>query len=132
MDIGDRASITKTFTKQEVEDFAKVSMDDNPIHLDDEYAKGTRFGQRIVHGLLVSSLLSGIIGSKLPGTGAVYLGQSLKFIAPVFIGEEVTAEVEVTQIRKDKPIATLSTRITKANGEVAVEGEAVAMFPRPE
>lgn len=129
MKTGDRASLKKAFTEQEVEDFAKISMDDNPIHLDDEFAKGTRFGQKIVHGMLVSSLLSGVMGSRLPGKGAVYLGQSLKFTAPVFIGEEVTAEAEVIHIREDKPIATLRTKITKSNGEVAVEGEAVVMFP---
>ena len=130
MKTGDRASLKKAFTEQEVEDFAKLSMDYNPIHLDEEFAKGTRFGQKIVHGMLVSSLLSGVMGSRLPGKGAVYLGQSLKFTAPVFIGEEVTAEAEVIHIREDKPIATLRTKITKNNGEVAVEGEAVVMFPR--
>ncbi len=123
--VGDRATLRKAFTEEEVVRFARTSADDNPVHLDSEYAGGTVFGQRIVHGLLVASLFSGLLGGKLPGHGTVYLGQTLSFRAPVYIGEEVTASVEVVNVREDKPIVTLRTLCLKPDGTVAVEGEAV-------
>ena len=123
--IGDKTMLNKTFSEKEVEEFAKVSTDDNPIHLDKEYAASTVFGQRIVHGLLVSSLFSGLIGGKLPGHGSVYLGQTLSFKAPVYINEEIKVSVEVIKIREDKPIITLKTLCIKIDGTVAIEGEAV-------
>ena len=126
--IGDKATLSKAFTGNEVEQFAEISSDDNPIHLNQEYAEGTVFGQRIVHGLLVSSLFSGLIGGKLPGHGAVYLGQSLNFKAPVYINEEVEASVEVVKVREDKPILTLRTLCVKSDGTIAIEGEAVVKF----
>jgi acyl dehydratase len=123
--IGDKTMLNKTFSEKEVEEFAKVSTDDNPIHLDKEYAVNTVFGQRVVHGLLVSSLFSGLIGGKLPGHGSVYLGQTLSFKAPVYINEEIKVSVEVIKIREDKPIITLKTLCIKIDGTVAIEGEAV-------
>src|ERR1700741_648739 len=81
---GDTASVTKTFTQEEIEKFADLSGDHNPIHLDEEHAKGTRFGRRIAHGMLTSSLISNVIGNDLPGAGSIYLGQTLQFLAPVF------------------------------------------------
>ncbi len=123
--IGDKAILSKAFVEKEVELFAEISTDDNPIHLDQKYAEGTVFGQRIVHGLLVSSLFSGLIGGKLPGHGAVYLGQSLSFKAPVYINEDVEVSVEVIKVREDKPIITLRTLCVKSDGTIAVEGEAV-------
>lgn len=123
--IGDKATLKKTFSESEVEHFAKISLDDNPIHLDKKYAKNTVFGQPIVHGILVASLLSGLMGGKFPGHGSIYLGQTLKFMAPVFIDEEVEASVEIINIREDKPIITLKTRCVKGDGTVVLEGEAV-------
>jgi acyl dehydratase len=123
--VGDKATLRKAFTEGEVENFAKISLDDNPIHLDREYAKSTVFGQPIVHGILVASLLSGLMGGKFPGHGTVYLGQTLKFMAPVYIDEEVEASVEVVKIREDKPIITLKTQCVKSDGNIALEGEAV-------
>jgi len=123
--IGDKATLRKAFSESEVKDFAKISLDDNPIHLDREYAESTVFGQPIVHGILVASLLSGLMGGKFPGHGTVYLGQSLNFKAPVYIDEEVEASVEVVKIREDKPIITLKTQCMKNDGTVALEGEAV-------
>ena len=123
--IGDKATLRKAFSKSEVECFAKISLDDNPIHLDREYSEGTVFGQPIVHGILVASLLSGLMGGKFPGHGTVYLGQTLKFMAPVYINEEVVASVEVVKIREDKPIITLKTQCVKSDGTIALEGEAV-------
>ena len=123
--VGDKANLSKTFSESEVEHFAKISLDDNPIHLNKEYAESTVFGQRIVHGILVASLLSGLMGGKFPGHGTVYLGQSLNFKAPVYIDEEVEASVEVIKIREDKPIITLKTLCVKSDGIIAIEGEAV-------
>lgn len=125
LNIGDTASIHKTFTNEEVDQFAKLSLDRNPIHLDEDFAKNTVFGKRIVHGILVASLFSGLLGDKLPGKGTIYLGQKLSFKKPVFIGEEVTASVEITNIREDKPIVTLKTICVNNTNEVVIDGEAV-------
>jgi len=127
--VGDTASISKAFTEEEVRQFADMSQDTNPIHLDDEFAKNSVFGQKIVHGMLVSSLFSGLVGMHLPGEGTIYLGQNTKFKAPIMIGEEVTASVEITNIREDKPIITLRTQIVNSQGKVAIEGEAVVKAP---
>jgi acyl dehydratase len=126
--VGDKATLKKAFTESEVESFVKISLDDNPIHLDREYAETTAFGQPIVHGILVASLLSGLMGGKFPGHGSVYLGQSLNFKAPVYIDEEVEASVEVIKIREDKPIITLKTLCMKSDGTIAIEGEAVLKY----
>ena len=123
--VGDKATLCKAFTEDEVRLFSKISLDDNPIHLNQEYAENTVFEQRIVHGILVASLLSGLMGGKFPGHGTVYLGQSLSFKAPVYIDEEVVASVEIIKVREDKPIITLKTQCIKNDGTIAIEGEAV-------
>ena len=123
--VGNSASASKTFTNKDVEEFADLSNDNNPVHLDEEYAKLTIFGQRIVHGMLVASLFSGLLGDKLPGKGTIYLGQTLSFTGPVPIGEEVTATVEIINIRDDKPIITLRTLCVNSKGNTVIDGEAV-------
>jgi acyl dehydratase len=123
--VGDKASLSKTFTEEEVFQFAEISTDKNPLHLDKSFGASSIFGERIVHGMLVASLFSGLIGMELPGQGSIYLGQILSFKAPVAIGEEVTATVEIIKIRTDKPIVTLRTVCVNAKGVVAIEGEAV-------
>jgi len=127
-EIGQTATIEKTLDKQVVVAFASVSEDYNPIHLDEDFAKTTQFERPIVHGMLASSLISGLLASKVPGAGSIYLGQSLKFLRPIFVGETVTAKVEVISVREDKPIAVISTQVLNANGEVAVDGEATVMY----
>jgi acyl dehydratase len=127
-EIGQTATIEKTLDKQTVVAFASVSEDYNPIHLDEDFAKTTQFERPIVHGMLASSLISGLLASKVPGAGSIYLGQYLKFLRPIFVGETVTAKVEVTSVREDKPIAVISTQVLNANGEVAVDGEATVMY----
>lgn len=122
--IGDKASVTKAFTEEDVQQFAAISLDKNPIHLDAEYAKNTIFKQRVVHGALVASLFSGVIGMDLPGEGTIAMGQTVKFLRPVFIGDEVTASVEVASIVEGKPIVTLKITGTNSRGEVVIEGEA--------
>ena len=123
--IGDSASIIKRFVEEDILIFSELSQDKNPIHLDSNFASKTNFGRKIVHGMLIASLFSGLLGEKLPGKGTIYLGQTITFIKPVFINEEVTASVEIQYIRKDKPIYTLKTICeTKLNG-IVVDGEAI-------
>ncbi len=126
--IGDAATRTKTITDDDIRTFAELSGDYNPIHLDDEYAASTRFGRRIAHGMLAASLISATLANELPGRGTVYLSQSLRFVAPVFPGDTVTARVTVTKVREDKPIVTLETVCTNQNGEPVVRGEAVVLL----
>ncbi|MFM5785037.1 MaoC family dehydratase [Aeromonas caviae] len=127
--VGMKASLTKRFGPAEVAAFAGLSEDFNPLHLDPDFAATTVFERPIVHGMLLASLFSGLLGQQLPGKGSIYLGQSLSFTLPVFVGDEVTAEVEVVALRSDKPIATLATRIFTQGGALAVTGEAVVKLP---
>jgi len=130
MKTGEKAILKKAFSEQEVRLFAELSGDDNPVHLDLAYAENTQFGQRIVHGMLVSSLITGVIGGILPGHGCIYLGQTLSFKAPVYLDEPIEASVEVIHMREDKPIVTLKTICQKADGTIAIEGEAVVKIAR--
>ena len=125
--LGDSAEITKTITEADVEAFAEATGDHNPIHLDDEFAKTTRFGRRIAHGMLTASLISAVLANKLPGEGSVYLGQSLQFVAPVFPGDEVTARVTIKEIREDKPILKLETICVNQRGDTVIRGEATVL-----
>jgi len=129
MKIGDSASLTKVFSDEDVRQFAKISGDKNPLHLDDQYAAQTRFKKRLVHGMLTAGLISAVLGTELPGEGSIYLRQSINFRAPVFIGDEITATVSVTEMRADKPIVTLSTLCKNQNGETVLDGEAVLLVP---
>lgn len=129
LEIGATASRSKTFTDEDVRDFARISGDHNPIHLDDAYAAETRFERRLVHGMLTASLISATIANDLPGEGTIYLSQSLQFKAPVFIGDTVTATVEVVKFRPERQIATLVTRCVNQAGTVVIEGEAVVLAP---
>ena len=124
---GDTASVTKTITQDDIEKFAELSGDRNSIHLDQDYAKGTRFHGCIAHGMLTSSLISNVIGNELPGLGSIYLSQNLKFVAPVFPGDTITARATVTSVRPDKPIVTLETVCVNQRGETVVTGEAVVL-----
>ncbi len=128
--IGDKASFTKTITGEDVQVFANLSGDVNPIHVDAEFAAGTKFGRQVAHGMLAASLISSVIGTQLPGINSIYLGQELKFTAPVFFDDTLTAEVEVIEKREDKPIMKLKTTVTKQDGTAVVEGQAVIMKPR--
>jgi 3-hydroxybutyryl-CoA dehydratase len=125
--IGDTGSLTRTVTNEDIHAFADLSGDHNPIHLDESYAATTRFGKRIAHGMFGASLISAVIGNELPGTGSIYLSQTLKFLAPVYLGETVTARVTVTRIRDDKHIVTLECVCENQRGEALIKGEAVVM-----
>ena len=123
--VGDRAELSKTITDEMVRDFARVSSDTNPLHVDEEFARSTRFGGRIVHGMLGASLISAVIGTRLGGP--IYLSQTLRFVKPVRIGDTLTATAVVTSIREDKNIVTLYTTVTDESGAEVIVGEAVIL-----
>jgi 3-hydroxybutyryl-CoA dehydratase len=125
--IGDKFSTERYVTDELVRQFAEVSGDYNPIHLDEEFAKNTRFGKRIAHGMLSGAFISAVLGNEFKNRKIVYLSQTMRFTAPVFLGDTVTAMGTVTNIREDKGIVTLETVCTKQNGETVVTGEAVVM-----
>jgi 3-hydroxybutyryl-CoA dehydratase len=126
--VGDTFSITKEVTDEVIRKFADVSGDYNPIHLDEEFAAKTMFGKRIAHGMLGASFISAVLGYKLSEQKVVYLSQNLKFIAPVFIGDTVTAKAVVTNIREDKPIVTIETVCENQKGETVITGEGRIMI----
>jgi 3-hydroxybutyryl-CoA dehydratase len=126
---GQSESLSKVITAKDVEAFAEISGDTNPVHLNEDYAKGTMFGGRIAHGILTAGLISAVLGTKLPGPGAIYLSQSLKFRAPVKLGDLVEAKVVVTAIDQEKRRVTLNTSCSIAD-KVVLEGEAVVMVDR--
>lgn len=123
--VGQSSSLSKRFTLEDVKAFAGLSHDNNPVHLDQEYAENSVFHNRIVHGFLTGSLFSAIIGTQLPGNGSIYLGQTLNFKKPVYHDQLVTATVTVIDIRKDKPIVKLSTVCKNEQGDVVIDGEAI-------
>lgn len=128
LSVGQTATFEKTIGEAEVHAFAEASGDDNPVHLDADYAAATPFKGRIAHGMLTGSLVSAILGTRLPGPGTIYLSQTLKFRAPVPLGSTVVATVEVTALDPAKRRATLRT-VCAVDGKPVVEGEAVVMVP---
>jgi len=122
--IGNTAKIKKKITKQDVELFAKISGDFNPLHFDEEYAKKSIFKGKIVHGLLYASIISAVLGTKLPGPGSIYLSQSLKFLRPVNIGDTITAEVKVVEKDNTNNIIVLETICRNQSYETVIIGEA--------
>lgn len=127
--IGMSASTSKTITDADIVMFSGISTDTNPAHLDEEYAKGTQFGGRIAHGMLSAGLISAVLGNKLPGPGTIYLGQTLKFRAPVRPGDTVTATVTVKELNLEKNRAVLET-VCMVGDKVVIEGEATTMPPK--
>ncbi|MEP2784371.1 MAG: MaoC family dehydratase [Pseudoruegeria sp.] len=128
LEIGMTRSLRKTVTDRDIELFAEVSTDRNPVHLDDAYAQDTIFEGRIAHGMLTAGLISAVIGEQLPGHGTVYLGQSLKFLAPVRPGDTVLAEVEVLDIDHSRRRVKLDTRCL-IDGKAVLKGEANVLAP---
>jgi 3-hydroxybutyryl-CoA dehydratase len=129
--LGQTASFAKTITEADILLFAGVSGDTNPVHIDAEAAARTPFKERIAHGMLSASLISTVLGTRLPGPGTIYLAQNLKFRAPVRIGATVTATAEITALDAEKKRATLKTTCT-VEGKPVIEGEAVVMVPSRE
>lgn len=127
--VGDTAAITKIITEADVIIYAEICGDDNPVHLDEEYAATTMFGKRIAHGTLTGALISGVLGKKLPGPGTIYLSQTYHFKAPVFLNDEVTVKVKVLSYREGKRITKLKTDVFNQDGKMVLEGEAVVIAP---
>ena len=123
--VGDKASLSKTISESDVYLFAGITGDFNPIHVNVEYAKESLFKERVVHGILTTGLISAVIGTQLPGTDTIYLSQKVDFKAPVKIGDTVTAEVEVLEKRDAKHIILLRTTVTNQQNVIVIEGEAV-------
>ena len=126
--IGDKYSTSREVTDDLIRKFAEVSGDYNPIHLDEEFAKTTRFGRRIAHGMLSGAFISAVLGGEFKERKIVYLSQTMKFTAPVFLGDTVTATATIANIREDRRIVTLDTVCTNQNGDMLVSGEAVVMI----
>jgi len=124
--VGDRKSVNIQVTDKMIRQFAEMSGDFNPIHLDDEYAKGTRFGRRIAHGMICGALISRALAMEL-GPGGIYLSQNMKFLHPVFIDDVLTIELHVATLREEKGIASIDTIVKKQTGEICVKGDAMIM-----
>lgn len=127
--VGSKASLSKTITEEDVKLFSTITGDYNPLHLDEEYAKKTIFKGRVVHGLLSAGLISAVLGTRLPGPGSIYLSQTLKFTAPVRVGDTVTCEVEVIEKLEEKKLLRLKTTCKRQDGISVIEGEATLRLP---
>ena len=127
--IGDTATYTRLITNQEVEAFAAISGDHNPLHLDPEYAATTDFGECIAHGMLTGALISAAIAMQLPGPGSVYLSQNIQFRAPVFLGDTLTVTLEVTDKHGKRPWVTLVCTVENQEGKAVAKGEAQVAAP---
>ena len=123
--VDDEASLTRTITEAHIVNYAGLTGDWNPVHADAEYAAQSMFGERIAHGMLIAGLISAVLGTQLPGPNSIYLGQDLKFIAPVKIGDTVKVVVTVLEKRDDKRIIKLRTTASNQRGEPVIEGTAV-------
>lgn len=129
INIGDKASIARTISESDIYLYAGITGDMNPAHINEEESKKGIFKGRIAHGMLTAGLISAVLGTLLPGPGSIYLGQELKFIAPVRIGDTITAEVEVVELIKNK-IVKLKTNCINDKGEIVIEGFATILPPK--
>jgi 3-hydroxybutyryl-CoA dehydratase len=129
--LNETAEFSKTISESDVYLFAGVTGDLNPAHINEEYARGTFFKTRIAHGMLAAGLISAVIGMRLPGPGSIYVRQELNFLAPVRIGDTITARVEVIEIMSDKKQLRLRTTCSSQDGTLVLDGEAIISPPRP-
>lgn len=123
--LGQTATMRKSFSFDDVKKFAELSGDINPVHLDNEFAEKTIFKRPIVHGFLYGSMISALLANELPGPGSIYIHQELNFKSPVYHGDEVTAEVKITDLRSDKNIITLETTCTVSENIQVLIGKAI-------
>jgi len=126
--IGATASITKTIGESEVAAFAALTGDVNPMHVSADFARRTRYHRPIAHGMLTASLISTVIGTKLPGPGSIWVSQTLNFRRPVFVGETITATATVKAVHEEKPLVTLETTCANQNGHLVLDGEALILL----
>ncbi len=130
INVGDFKEFTKTVTEKEVEMFGEITGDMNPAHFNEEYAAGTIFKKRIAHGMLCGSLFSTLLGTELPGYGTIYMKQELKFLAPVYLGDTLTARVTVQEKNEEKNRLVMLTETVNQDGKTVITGEAMVMPPR--
>jgi acyl dehydratase len=123
--VGDEASLSRTVVDSDITRFTEISGDRNPLHYDAELAARTRFGEIVVQGGVTSAILNAVVAEKLPGPGTVFLNVTWDFTAPVRPGDQITGEVQVLEVREDKPITRLSTRVVRGDGVVALQGTAL-------
>lgn len=128
--VGQTASVTRTISESDVYLFAGVTGDLNPAHTNEEYAKTTHFKTRIAHGMLSAGLISAVLGMQLPGPGTIYTGQTLKFLAPVHIGDTITATAEIKSLDLERNRVVLTTTCTNQEGTMVITGEATALLPK--
>ena len=121
--VGQKARRSKTVTARDVELYAEITGDRNPLHFDAAFAAGTRFGRLVAQGGITSGMLNALVAMDLPGPGTVFMSQSLKYLAPTYLGDTLTAEVEVLAVKPDKPVCQLRVTITNQDGTVVLEGE---------
>lgn len=129
MTVGETAAFTKTVSEADVYGFAGITGDFNPMHVNAVHAAASRFERRIAHGVLSAGLISAVLGMQLPGAGAIYVSQSLRFLAPVYLGDTITAEVEVVELIPERNRVRLATRCRNQDGVIVAEGESV-LLPR--
>lgn len=125
--IGMKESIEKVISEKDILQFAEISLDYNPVHLDEEYAEKTIFKKRVAHGMITSSLISAVLGTKLPGPGTIYLKQTLEFKKPVYINDTITVTCEIIDLFEEKKKVVLSTIATNQNQEIVLKGEAIVI-----
>ena len=130
--VGQRATRSLQLTESHVRTFAELSGDYNPLHFDETFAAGTKFGRLVVQGGLTTGLLHALVAMDLPGPGTVFLSQNWKFTAPVFIGDTITATAEVLSVHDSKPVTELAVVVTRQDGEVVLEGSAWCYTFQPE
>jgi 3-hydroxybutyryl-CoA dehydratase len=128
--IGQKVTVERTLTPDIVLQYANATGDQNPIHMNEEFAAGTKFGRRIVHGMLLGGIISSLLGTCLPGSGCIYEIQNLRFRTPVYVGDTIIAEVEVISLNPERRRVTLRTICRGADGNIAVDGEAVLLPKR--
>jgi 3-hydroxybutyryl-CoA dehydratase len=127
-EVGQKAKTSMEITDEAIREFARLSGDNNPIHLDETYAAKTRFKKRIAHGAFTGSLISKVAGTQLPGPGSIYLNQTMKFKSPAYIGDTITAEVEVINVKPEKALIRMATVVRNQHDEILLEGEALVLY----
>jgi 3-hydroxybutyryl-CoA dehydratase len=131
-EVGQHATFSKSFTEDDLRRFIEITGDVNPLHVDDEFAGGTQFGRRVLHGMLTASIFSTMVGMLMPGTGAIYRSQTLRFLRPVYPGDTVTAHFVVRSIDRARHRLEIDSWIENASGQRVVEGTCEAGLLRPE
>lgn len=132
LSVGQKATRSLTLTAEQVEKYAEITGDYNPLHFDEAFAAGTKFGKLVVQGGLTTEILNALVAMDMPGPGTVFLSHDFKFVAPVFIGDTITGEAEVLSVHASKPVTQLKVTITRQTGETVLEGEAWCYTMSPE